>query len=109
MTSGTLVNIQDSLPAQYSDLFLPNCKAQLESKERYTETSLFLELIFASCSPLLGKESVWADLTSVCFESSYKLASFDQSELSTLCQVYFTLYPKETEASLKVQVFTSWW
>ncbi|KAK2555747.1 hypothetical protein P5673_022327, partial [Acropora cervicornis] len=78
------------------------CKAQLESKERYSETSLFPQLILASCGPLRGKESMWADLTSVCFESSYKLASLDQSELSTLLKVYLTIYPKETEGSLKL-------
>ena len=50
--------------------------------------------MLASSGPLLGKESVWADLTSICFESSYKLASLDQSELSTLLNVYLTLYPK---------------
>ena len=38
------------------------------------------------------------------FESSYKLASLDQSELSTLLKVYLTLYPKETEASMKLSV-----
>lgn len=60
--------------------------------------------MLASSGPLLGKESVWADLTSICVESSYKLASLDQSELSTLLKVYLTLYPKETEASLKLSV-----
>ena len=95
MTSGTVANMQYSLPTQYSDLFLPNCKAQLESKERYEETSLFPQLMLASSGPLLGKESVWADLASICFESSYKLASLDQSELSTLLKVYLTLYPTE--------------
>ena len=60
--------------------------------------------MLAFSGPLLGKESVWADLTSICFESSYKLASLDQSELSTLLKVYLTLYPKETEASLKLSV-----
>ena len=104
MTSGTLANMQYSLPAQYSDHFLPSCKAQLESKERYSETSLLPQLMLASCGPLRGKESVWADLTSVCFESSYKLASLDQSELSTLLKVYLTLYPKETEGSLKLSM-----
>ena len=32
ITSGTLENMQYSLPTQYSDLFLPNCKAQLDPK-----------------------------------------------------------------------------
>ena len=80
MTSETLANMQCSLPAQYSNLSLPNYKAQLESKERNADISPFLQLICASCGPLLSKESVWTDLTSVCFESLYKLASFDQSE-----------------------------
>ena len=43
-------------------------------------------------------------MISICFESSYKLASLDQSELSTLLKVYLTLYPKETKASLKLSV-----
>ena len=60
--------------------------------------------MLASCGPLRGKESVWADLTPVCFKSSYKLASLDQSELSTLLKVYLTLYPKETEGSLKLSM-----
>ena len=58
MTSGTLANMQYSLPTQCSDLFLPNCKAQLESKERYEETSLFPQLMLASSGPLLGMEFV---------------------------------------------------
>lgn len=70
VTSGTLVNMQYSVPTQYSDLFLPNCKAQLESQERHEETSLFPQLMLASSGPLLDKESVWADLTSICFEST---------------------------------------
>ena len=43
-------------------------------------------------------------MISIFFESSYKLASLDQSELSTLLKVYLTLYPKETKASLKLSV-----
>ena len=55
--------------------------------------------MMASCGPLHGKESVWADLTSIRFESSYKLASLDRDELNTLRSVYATMYPKVTEAS----------
>ncbi|KAL9964950.1 hypothetical protein ACROYT_G028667 [Oculina patagonica] len=100
MISGTLAGMQYSLPAQYSDLFLPNCMTQLESRGISEETGLFPQLMLASSGPLHGKESVWADLTSICFESSYKLASLDQSELNALRMVYLTLYPKETVASL---------
>ena len=60
--------------------------------------------MLSSCGSLLGKESVWANLTSIVFESSYKLSSLDQSELSTMLKVYLTLYPKETEASVKLSV-----
>lgn len=66
------------------------------------ECGLIPQLMLASCGPLLGKESLWADLKSVCFEGSYKLASFDQDELSTLRVVYLTLYPGVTEASLNL-------
>ena len=48
-------------------------------------------------------------MTSICFESSYKLASLDQSELSTLLKVYLTLYPKETKASLKLSLGIAPW
>ena len=56
--------------------------------------------MMASRGPLHGKESVWADLTSVRFESSYKLPSLDRDELNTLRSVYVTMYPKVTNASL---------
>ena len=47
-----------------------------------------------------SSQSVWSDLTSVCFETSYKLASLDQDKLNTLHLVYLTLYAKVTEALL---------
>lgn len=60
MTSGILANMQCSLPAQYSDLSLLTYIAQLESKERNADTS-----IFASCGSLLSKESVWTELSTL--------------------------------------------
>ena len=104
MTSGILAQMQYSLPEEYRDFFLFSCTTQLESKVTFGETALLPELpvMMASSGSLLGKESVWADLSSVCFEKSYKLASLDLDELNTLRLVYLTLYPKVTEASLSL-------
>ena len=72
--------------------------------------------MMASCGPLHGKESVWADLTSIRFESSYKLASLDRDELNTLRSVYATMYPKVDRSIIcsgyplqEIQVFVSGW
>ena len=104
MISGTLANMQYSLPAQYKDFFLPNCMAQLESKASSEEADLDLhaQLMLATSGPLLGKESLWTELTYVCLESSYKLGRLDQDELRTLHSVYLTLYPKVTDTALKL-------
>ena len=77
-----------------------NCKSQIDSKGTFEETLVKSQLMMASRGPLHGKESVWADLTSIRFESSYKLASLDRDELNTLRSVYVTMYPKVTNASL---------
>ena len=58
--------------------------------------------MIASCGPFIGKESVWADLTLISFESTYKLGSLERNELGSLHSVYLTLYPKITEASLNL-------
>ena len=100
MTSETLANMQYNLPEDYKDFFLLNCKSQIDSRGTFGETLVKSQLMMASCGPLHGKESVWADLPSVRFESSYKLASIDQYELNTLRSVYVTMYPKVAEASL---------
>ena len=100
MTSGILANMHYNLPEDYKDFFLLNCKSQIDSRGTFGETLVKSQLMMASCGPLRGKESVWADLTSVRFESFYKLASLDRDELSTLCSVYVTMYPKAAEASL---------
>ena len=100
MTSGILANIQYSLPNEYWDFFLSNCVTQLESNGISGETILRSQLMMASTGPLHGKESVWTDLTSICFEKSYKLASLDQDELNALRSVYSSLYPEVIEASL---------
>ena len=100
MTSGILANMHYNLPEDYKDFFLLNCKSQIDSRGTFGETLVKSQLMMASCGPLRGKESVWADLTSVRFESSYKLASLDRDELSTLRSVYVTMYPKVAEASL---------
>ena len=93
-------NMQYNLPEDYKNFFLLNCKSQIDSKGTFEETLVKSQLMMASCGPLRGKESVWADLTSIHFESSYKLASLDRDELNTLCSVYVTMYLKVTEASL---------
>ena len=54
----------------------------------------------ASSGCLLGKESVWANLTSVSLERSYKLVRLDQDEVQALQTVYQTLYPTVTQLSL---------
>ena len=100
MTSGILANMQYNLPEDYKNFFLLNCKSQIDSKGTFEETLVKSQLMMASCGPLHGKESVWTDLTSIRFESSYKLASLDRDELNTLRSVYVTMYPKVTEASL---------
>lgn len=102
MTSGILAHMQYSLPEEYKDFFLFNCTAQLEPKGSSGETVSLPQLMMASSGSLLGKESVWADLTSICFQRSYKLASFDQDGLNALRLVYHTLYPKLTAAALNL-------
>lgn len=77
MTSGILVNMQYSLPYEYRDFFLSNCVTQLDSNGISGETILLPQLMMVSTGPLRGKESAWTDLTSICFETSYKLASLD--------------------------------
>lgn len=57
------------------------------------------QLMMASTGSLIGKESVWADLSSIKFGSPYKLAILDQDELAALHVVYHTLYPTLTETS----------
>ena len=100
MTSGILANIQYSLPNEYRDFFSSNCVTQLESNGISGESILRPQLMMASTGPLHGKESVWTDLTSICFEKSYKLASLDQDELNALRSVYSSLYPEVIESSL---------
>ena len=92
-------NMQYNLPEDYKNFFLLNCKSQIYSKGTFEETLVKSQLMMASCGPLHGKESVWADLTSIRFEGSYKLASLDRDELNSLRSVYVTMYPKVTEAS----------
>ena len=61
----------------------------------------------ASCGPFIGKETVWADVTLITFECTYKLESLDRNELGSLRSVYMTLYPKITEASLNLANYRS--
>ena len=100
MTSGILANMQYNLPEDYKNFFLLNCKSQIDSNGTFEETLVKSQLMMASCDPLHGKESVWADLTSIRFESFYKLASLDRDELNTLRSVHVIMYPKVTNASL---------
>ena len=53
-------------------------------------------------SSSVGKESIWSDLTPICFEKHYKLGRLDQEEVSALRIVYGTLSPHITVASLKL-------
>lgn len=52
------------------------------------------------CGFLYGKEFVWVDLIFICFESFYKLVSFDWDELNILCFVYVIMYLKVIEVLL---------
>ena len=56
-------------------------------------------LMMASTGSLIGKESLWADLSSIKFGSPYKLARLDRDELVALRVVYHTLYPTLAETS----------
>ena len=102
MTSGILGNMQYSLPEEFKDFFLLSCISQLESSENSGEIVQPPQFVMASSGPLLGKESIWSDLTSICFEKHYKLGRLDQEELSALGTVYGTLYPHITVASLNL-------
>ena len=57
------------------------------------------QLMMASTGSLIGKESLWADLSSIKFGSPYKLARLDRDELVALRVVYHTLYPTLAETS----------
>ena len=104
MTSGILRNMQYHLPEEYRDFFLQGCRNQIESKGTCpsVDNVLSLHLMTASYGPFIGRETVWADLTLISFECTYKLGSQDRNELGSLRSVYMTLYPKITEASLNL-------
>ena len=100
MASTSLSNMQYCLPAEYQEFFVDSCLAQLGSKGIIENIAELPQLMMASSGSLIGKESVWTDLTSIYFGSHYKLLSLDQDELTALRVVYHTLYPTVTEASL---------
>lgn len=102
MTSGILGNMQYSLPEEFKDFFLFSCISQLETSENSGENVQPPQFVMASSGPLLGKESIWSDLTPICFEKHYKLGRLDQEEVSALRIVYGTLYPHITVASLNL-------
>lgn len=102
MTSGILGNMQYSLPEEFKDFYLFSCISQLESSENSGEIVQPPQFVMASSGPLLGKESIWSDLTPICFEKHYKLGRLDQEEVSALRTVYGTLYPHITVASLNL-------
>ena len=109
MTSGILGNMQYHLPEEEKGLFLQGCRNQIESKGTCpsVDNVLPLHLMTASCGPFIGKETVWADVTLISFECTYKLGSLDRNELDSLRSVYMTLYPKITEASLNLAKYKS--
>ena len=100
MTSGILGNMQYSLPEEFKDFLLLSCISQLESSENSGEIVQPPQFVMASSGPLLGKESIWSDLTPICFKKHYKLGRLDQEEVSALHTVYVTLFPHITVASL---------
>ncbi|CAH3172372.1 unnamed protein product, partial [Porites lobata] len=77
-------------------------KRRTISDDLYADIVQPPQFVMASSGPLLGKESIWSDLTSICFEKHYKLGRLDQEELSALGTVYVTLYPHITVASLNL-------
>lgn len=85
--------------SEYQEFFFDNCKAMLGSKGILENITELPQLMMASTGSLIGKESVWADLSSIKFGSPYKLAILDQDELAALRVVYHTLYPTLTETS----------
>ena len=99
MTSGIVGNMQYSLPEEFNDFFLFSCISQLESSENSVEIVQPPQFVMASSGPLPGKESIWSDLTPICFEKHYKLGRLDQEEVSALHIVYGTLYPHITVTS----------
>lgn len=99
MTSCSLANMQYCLPVEYQEFFFDNCKAMLGSKGILENIAEQPHLMMASTGSLIGKESIWADLSSIKFGSPYKLARLDQDELAALHVVYHTLYPTLAETS----------
>ena len=89
MTSGNVANMQYNLPEEYGDFFLQGCRNQIEAKGTCLSVDKVppLHLMMASCGPLLGKESVWADLRLISFESNYKLEVLTGMNL-TLCALF---------------------
>ena len=99
MTSCSLANMQYCLPEEYQEFFFDNCKAMLGSKGVLENIAELPQLMMASTGSLIGKESLWADLSSIKFGSPYKLARLDQDEPAALRVVYHTLYPTLAETS----------
>ena len=57
MTSGILAHMQYSLPEQYADFFLLNCRAHFESNGISEESASLPELTMGSSAPIHDKES----------------------------------------------------
>ena len=92
--------MQYSLPEEFKDFLLFSCISQLESSENSGEIVQSPQFVMLSSGPLFGKESIWSDLTPICFEKHYKLGRLDQEEVSALHTLYSTLFPHITVVTL---------
>ena len=104
MAAGALADLQYSLPKQYEEFFASHCFAQLKSTLDSCQAMESPHLKMASGGPIQGNEPVWADLTSVSLQGSYKLGRFDGDDVNALRAAYCKLYPELTASSLDLAI-----
>ena len=101
-TSGILSNLLFSLPKQYEDLFLEQCRNILcadTTKVSDVLNPYALDLGMAATGPIPGRGAIWSNLSAFTIPSSYKLGSLDSDSKKLLGKVYRELYSQSIEVS----------
>ena len=101
-TSGILSNLLFSLPKQYEDLFLEQCRNILcadTTKASDVLNPYALDLGMAATGPMPGRGAIWSNLSAFTIPSSYKLGSLDSDSKKLLEKVYRELYSQSIEVS----------
>ena len=109
-TSGILSNLLFSLPKQYEDLFLEQCRNILcadTTKASDVLNPYALDLGMAATGPIPGRGAIWSNLSAFTIPSSYKLGSLDSDSKNLLEKVYRELYSQSIEVSTKTPAPTA--